>query len=91
MNKGKSIDQDGDIISGVVVSLFFHILVDDLTGVVVDVVLVNQVYVLALSCVPFENLYVVLLYLCCLCDNIIIPVCQILTEECSPLIVREGV
>ena len=70
MYQGKSIDQDGDIISGVMGSILLHILVDDLDKVVVDVGLVNQIDVLALTSVPFENLDIVLLYLGCLGNNI---------------------
>ena len=87
MYQGKAIDQDGDIISGVMVALLLLILVDDLDKVVVDVGLVNQIDVLALSCIHFEDLDVVLLYLGCLGYNIIILVCNAGVEEGLPLIV----
>ena len=89
MHQWKTIDKDGDIIPGVMGSTCLDILVDDLDKVVVDVGLVNQVDVLALSCVPFENLDVVLLYLGCLGYNIIILVGYALIEEVLPLIVCE--
>ena len=73
------------------VALLLLILVDDLDKVVVDVGLVNQIDVLALSCIPFEHLDVVLLYLCCLGNNIIILVGYTGVEEGLPLIVCEVV
>ena len=72
-------------------STHLHILVDDLDKVVVDVGLVNQVDVLALPCIPFEDLDVVLLYLGCLGYNIIILVGYADVEELLPLIVCEVV
>ena len=91
MYQGKTIDKDGHIIPGVMCPTFLYILVDDLDKVVVDVGLVNQVDVLALSCVPFENLDVVLLYLGCLGYNIIILVGYACVEEGLPLLVCEEV
>ena len=91
MYQGKTIDKDCHIISGVMFSTLFYILVDDLDKVVVDVDLINQVDVLALSCVPFENLDEVLLYLGCLGYNIIILVSYAGVEELLPLIVCEVV
>ena len=87
MYQGKTIDKDGHIISGVMGSILLHILVDDLDKVVVDVGLVNQIDVLALTSVPFKYLDVVLLYLGCLDYNIIILVCNAGVEEGLPLIV----
>ena len=91
MYQGKTIDQDGDIISGVMGSILLLILVDDLDKVVVDVGLVNQIDVLALTSVPFENLDIVLLYLGCLGYNIIILVGYAGVEEGLPLCVCEVV
>lgn len=46
MNQGQTVHKYGNIIAGLVCSLFFLILVDDLQAVVVDVRLVNQLDVL---------------------------------------------
>ena len=89
MHQGKSIDKDGDVIPGVMGSTSLDILVDDLDIVVVDVGLVNQVDVLALTCIPFEDLDIILLYLGCLGDNTIILVGNAGVEEQFPLIVCE--
>ena len=89
MYQGKTIDKDGDIISGVMCPTLLYILVDDLDKVVVDVGLVNQVDVLALTSVPFENLDIVLLYLGCLGYNIIILVGYAGVEEGLPLLLCE--
>ena len=87
MYQGKTIDKDGHIISAVMCSTLLYVLIDDLDKVVVDVGLVNQIDVLALTSVPFENLDIVLLYLGCLGYNIIILVCNAGVEEGLPLIV----
>ena len=61
MDKREAIYQYAYVISGVVVAAFFHILVYDLDEVVVDIVLVQKVYVLALAAVPAEDLDIVFL------------------------------
>ena len=91
MHKWKSVYKNGHIISGVIVSALFDILVYDLDEVIMDVVLVKQLYVLAFSCVPFENLDIVVLYLLSLGYNIIIFVRYALTEEPLPFTVCEVV
>ena len=91
MHKGKTVYKYGHIIPGVIVSALLDILVYDLDEVVVDVVLVEQFDVLAFSCVSFENLDIVILYLLCLGYNIIIFVGYALTEEPLPFTVCEVV
>lgn len=91
MHEGEAIDKNGHIISGIMVPSFFHILVYDLKGVVVDIVLVYEFDVLAFTCVSFEDLDIVILNLLCLGYNIIILVGYALIEKPGPLTVREGV
>lgn len=81
MHKWKSIDKNGHIISSVKVPTLFHILVNDLKGVVMDIVLVYEFDVLAFAGVSFENLDIVILNLLCLGYNIIVLVSYALIEK----------
>ena len=91
MHEREAIDKDGHIISGVIVSAFFHILVYDLDEVIVDIILVNEFDVLAFAGVPFKDLDIVILNLLCLGYNIIVLVGYVLIEKLLPLTIREMV
>ena len=91
MYEGESVDKDGHIISGIIVSAFLDILVYDLKGIIMDIVLVNEFDVLAFTCVSFEDLDIVILNLLCLGYNIIILVGYALIEKVLPLTIREMV
>jgi len=91
MNQGQTIDQNGNIISGVVAPLFLLILVDDLKKVVVDVPLVYQIDVLALASVAPKHLNVVFLYLGGFGFDAIIFVREVLSEKPFPFTVSEGI
>mgnify|MGYP001686450665 CR=1 FL=1 len=58
---GKAVDEDGDVVAGVVGAGIDDVLVGDLQAVVVDVLLVDEPDVLGLAVVPDEGLDVVLL------------------------------
>ena len=91
MHKRQSIDEYGYIVAGIVVSLLFFVLVDDLKVVVMNVLLVNQVNILGLTSVSFENLYVIFLYLGSLGFNAFVLVSNHIIEETLPFAVSEGV
>ena len=92
MYKGKTIDQNGYIISCIVCAAIFLILVDDLQEVVVDVLTVNKVDVLALARVGLQQLFVVcLLYFECLLFDAVVLVRYALIKETLPFCICEGV
>ena len=63
MHKRQTIDENGNIIASIVISLFLFILVNDLEVVVMNILLVNQVDILCFASVSFEDLDMVFLYL----------------------------
>ena len=69
MHQRQTIDEYGYIVADIVVSLLLFVLVNDLEVVVMNVLLVNQVDVLGLAIVSFEDLNMVFLYLGCLGFN----------------------
>ena len=91
MHKRQTIDQYGYIVASIVVSLLLFILVYDLKVVVVNVLLVNQVDILGLASVSFENLDVIFLYLGGLGFNAFVLIGNDIIEETLPLAVSEGI
>ena len=91
MHKWQSIDEYGDIIASIVVALLLFVLVDYLEVVVVNVSLVNEVDILGLARISFEDLDMVFLYLGGLCLNAFVWVGNHIIEETLPLAVGEGV
>ena len=61
MHQWQTVDEDGDVVAGVVGACLDDVLVGDLQTVVVDVLLVDEPDVLGLAVVPDEGLDVVLL------------------------------
>ena len=91
MHKRQTIDENRYIVASIVVALLLLVLVDDLEVVVVYVSLVNQVDVLGLARISFEDLDMVFLYLGGLCLNAFVLVGNHIIEETLPLAVGEGV
>ena len=91
MHERQSIDEYGHIVAGIVVSLLLFVLVDDLEVVVMNILLVNQVDVLGLASVSFEDLDMVFLYLGGLRFNAFVLVGNDIIEETLPFAVGEGV
>ena len=91
MHKRQTIDENGNIVAGIVVSLLLLVLVDYLEVVVMDVLLVNQVDVLALASISFEDLDMVFLYLGGLGFNAFVLVGYHIIEETLPFAVGEDV
>ena len=91
MNKRQTIDENGNIIASIVISLFLFVLVNDLEVIVMNVLLVNQVDILCFASVSFENLDVVFLYLGGLCLNTFVLIGNYIIEKTLPFAVSEGV
>ena len=91
MDKGQTVDKDGHVIAGVVVALGFHILIDDLQTVVVNVLFVDELNILGSSVVTVQYLYMVGLDGAALFDNTLVSVGERFCEEAFPLAVRKGV
>ena len=91
MHKWQSIDEYRHIVAGIVVSLLLFVLVYDLKVVVMDILLVNQVDILGLTSISFEDLDMVFLYLGSLGFNTFVLVSNHIIEETLPLAVSESV
>lgn len=94
MDQGQAVYQDRHVIAVVIprpLRLADNILVDDLEAVVVDVLLVDEGDVLALACVPAEDLHRVLLDAAGLVLNAVVGVGDALAEKPLPLRTGEGV
>ena len=91
MHKRQTINENGNIVAGIVISLLLLVLVDDLEVVVMNISLVYQVDILGLASISFEDLYMVFLYLGGLCFNAFVLVGNYIIEETLPFAVGEGV
>lgn len=91
MNQGQTIDQDGDIIPGIVASGTFLILIDDLQTVVMDVFLINQIDILRSAIFAGQILNIVLLDLAGFLHDMFIRIGNLSFEEGFPLFVREAI
>ena len=91
MHQWKTIDQDGHVISCVVMTAALLVLVYDLKVVVVDVLTVYEVDVLALARVGLQHLNEVFLYLGGLRLDAVVLVRYVLAKETLPFCIGEGV
>ena len=90
MHKGKTVDQDGNVIPVVMHSGIGGILIDDLQLVVVDVFLVDQPDVFDGAVIPGDNLDVVLLDRTGFFRNPLIRIGNHFFEEVIPFGIRKG-
>ena len=91
MDKGQTVDKNGHVIAGVVVTLGLHILIDDLQTVVVNVLFVDELNILGSSIIPAEYLYMVSLDGTAFLNNALVSVGKCFRKETLPLAVRKGV
>ena len=93
MNQRQAVDQNGDIIAIVMpgaLALGHDVLVDDLKGIVVHVLPVNERDILGHAVVPLQDLDIVLLDHAGLFDNVIVWIGNDLLEEAVPFGVGEA-
>ena len=92
MNERKSIDQNSNIISVIVLGSpcgTNHVLVDDLQEVIMDIFLINDGDVLGRTIITLKNLNIILLNLTGLLHDSFIGIGNGVCEEAFPLILRE--
>lgn len=91
MNERQTVDQDCDVIAGVMRSAAFLILVDDLQTVVVDVLFVDQGDVLGRPVLTNQVLDKIFLNLSGLLDNALGCIGDLAFEKAVPFLVREAI
>ena len=91
MDKGQTVDENGHVIACIVIALGFHILIDDLQTVVVNVLFVDELNIFGSSVITAQYLYMVGLNGAALFDNTLVSVGEHFREEAFPLTVSKGV
>ena len=91
MNQRETVHKNGHVISGIVISGPFFILIDDLQTVVMDILFVNQIDVLGPAIFASKVLYIVFLNLASLFHDAFVCVGNLGFEEGFPFFVGEAV
>ena len=90
MYQGEAVNQYRDIITIIVFGPLLGtvlVLIYNLQAVVMDITLINKRDILRTSVIPGQNLDIVLLYLACLLNYMLIRISQYILEEEIPLLI----